>query len=79
LAVRLARLGEARVDTGVVSHVDSAEHPADLCRVRLARFGVEIEDRDFHPLGRERPRRRCTQTSRRTHHYRSHAAVETHA
>ncbi len=54
LPVRGARLFEAGVDRGIVSHVDLAEHPADLARDFLALFGLQVEDGDFRTLGGER-------------------------
>src|SRR5690606_2596379 len=70
LAMRGARLGEGGIDLRVRGHVHLAEGSADLARDDLAGRRVEIEDGDPRPFGRERPRRRLTQSRGSPGHHR---------
>ena len=54
LPVGRARLGEGGVEAFVRQHVGLAEDRTGLRRGGFARFGVEVEDRDFRPGSAQR-------------------------
>ena len=61
LAVRRARLREARVDLLFQGHVDLAEDAAELGRQRLCMRWVEVEPRDLDAVAGQAPRGRATE------------------
>ena len=61
LAVRRARLREARVDLLFQGHVDLAEDAAELGRQRLCLRCVEVEPRDLDAVAGQAPRGRATE------------------
>src|SRR3546814_9026721 len=58
LTMRLARLGEGRVDRSVVGDVAFTENAGDLVRDGDALFLLQVEDRDLDALGGQRARGR---------------------
>src|SRR3546814_18730726 len=56
--MRLARLGEGRVDRSVVGDVAFTENAGDLVRDGDALFLMQVEDRDLDALGGQRARGR---------------------
>src|SRR3546814_14553091 len=56
LTMRLARLGEGRVDRSVVGDVAFTENAGDLVRDGDALFLLQVEDRDLAALGGHRAR-----------------------
>jgi len=78
LAVGSARLGKACIDAFVAGHVDLAEHPADLGSNRLALVLVQVEQRDFHALFRQRARGCRAKARSAAGHHRGNRRIQLH-
>ncbi len=73
-----ARIGKAGLDAGFVHDVDMVEDAADVARMGLARFVVDIEDGDLHARISKSLCARLAQPARAAGDHRSHARFDFH-